>query len=278
MFLQKTQHLQWIDRFTPMVVLFLLALTQPAYAHDPIFGLGPHVLYKGGVELALHTQRAKQGNDNETEVSVEAVYGITGDWLAGVELPYVKESNKDEQVSGIGDAMIFSKYRFWRQDSLGLQQSAALAIRLKPDSGANELTTDTTDAIVGLTYGYESIKWYRWISARYRVNGKNSQELRRGNTLLLDFVGGWRPRSPEYYQPDTVWLLELNGELTAKATRSGSTLDNTGGNRWFLSPGIFWTMRNFAIKAGIQVPISHDLNGNQDKTDYRASLAFEWHL
>jgi len=35
-------------------VLCLTAViyTQPARAHDPVFGLGPHVLYKGGVEIA----------------------------------------------------------------------------------------------------------------------------------------------------------------------------------------------------------------------------------
>jgi len=278
MWTSKASIINWIHKPATLLAAFFMTLSQPGYAHDPIFGLGPHVLYKGGVELALHSHRAKQGDDKETEFSVEAVYGITGDWLAGIELPYVQEDAAGERITGMGDAALFTKYRFWRLDTFGAQESAAVALRLKPDTGADEFTTGTTDAIVGLTYGYESIKWYRWASARYRLNDKNDQGLERGNVTLLDFVAGWRPAPPSYLNADTVWLLELNGELIAKAKRNGASLSNTGGDQWFLSPGIFWTKRNFAIKAGLQIPVSHDLNGNQDKADYRTSLSVEWHL
>jgi hypothetical protein len=47
---------------------------------------------------------------------------------------------------------------------------------------------------------------------------------------------------------------------------------------WFISPGIFWTKRNFAVKAGVQIPVASDFNGNQEKTDYRAKVVLEWHL
>jgi len=39
-----------------------------------------------------------------------------------------------------------------------------------------------------------------------------------------------------------------------------------------------WTLRNFAIKSGIQAPIISNLNGDQARSDYRARLEFEWHL
>ena len=108
--------------------------------------------------------------------------------------------------------------------------------------------------------------------------GKNGAGFQLGNKWLVDFAAGWRPAPPEYKKPDTVWLLELNGEIANRAKLNGNNLVNSGGTEWFVSPGIFWTTRNFAIKSGIQIPVSSDLNGVQDKSDYRLKASFEWHL
>ena len=154
----------------------------------------------------------------------------------------------------------------------------SLALKLKTDTASNNLGTGTTDSILGLTYGYEGRKWYRWAAARYRFNNTNDAGLKRGNKLLLDLVAGIRPHQSGYMEPDTVWLIELNGELGQQAELGGNNLANTGGSEWFVSPGIFWTKRNFAIKAGVQIPLISHLNGNQIKSDYRAKLVLEWHL
>ena len=145
------------------------------------------------------------------------------------------------------------------------------------DSGTPSLNKGTTDTVLGLTYGYEGRKWYRWASARYRFNG-SSNGVDRGDKVLLDLVGGIRPNLTGYLEPDTVWLLELNAEYGQRAEKGGVKIANTGGTELFLSPGLFWTKRNFAIKAGVQIPVYSNLNGNQAESDYRAKQVFEWHL
>lgn len=255
-----------------------LALTAPARAHDPVFGIGPHVLYQGGVEVAAEAHRDQAGDDQESELGLELTYGLTGDWAAGVELPYVRVDGPSGADSGAGDVRLFTKYRFWRRDRLALQESMALFGKVKLDTAQDGLGTGTTDSILGLAYGYESRKWYRFASARYRRNGTADNGLRRGDAWLVDLVGGIRPRRTGYLEPDTVWLLELNGEFIERATRNGARVADSGGTRWFLSPGIFWTLRNFAVKAGVQIPIAQDPNGDQEKIDYRAKLVLEWHL
>jgi len=259
-----------------------LAMNSAVQAHDPIFGVGPHVLYKGGVELATELHWDKKGNELENELGAEVVYGITGDWAAGIEVPMVVKADDGESSSGLGDVSVFTKYRFWRKDTLGAQESAALFAKIISETGDEKrnpaLGTGTTDGILGLAYGYEGRKWYRFASVRYRRNGTTDTGLRRGDKILLDLVGGIRPTPTGYLEPDTVWLLELNGEYGKRAELNGNEVANTGGTEWFVSPGIFWTYRNFAIKAGIQVPIYHNLNGNQEESDYRAKMVFEWHL
>ncbi|HHH13155.1 MAG TPA: hypothetical protein ENJ98_02865 [Thiolapillus brandeum] len=262
-------------------LIFLLS-TPAAWGHDPIFGIGPHVLYKGGVEIAVEGEADKAGSEKEQALTLELTYGLTGDWAAGAELPYAYRQEGSESNSGNGDVALFTKYRFWRRDSLGLQESAAVLLKVVTDtadgSGTPRLDKGATDTILGLTYGYEGRRWYRWAGIRYRFNGKNDAGLERGDRVLLDFVGGYRPRLTGYREPDTVWLLELNGEYGKRASLHGSDLPDTGGTEWFLSPGLFWTRRNFAVKAGVQVPIYSNLNGDQDESDYRAKVVLEWHL
>lgn len=264
------------------VSLAMLIVSSTARAHDPVFGIGPHVLFKGGVEVAIEAEREVASEETEQALALELTYGITGDWAAGIELPYVSNEDGADKSNGAGDIRLFTKYRFWRLDSLGLQQSAAVLLKVKFDSGDHNqsppLGTGTTDAILGLTYGYEGRKWYRWASLRYRFNDKNDAGIDRGDKVLFDLVGGVRPTLTSYLEPDTVWLLELNGEYGQQSKQNGITLNNTGGTEIFLSPGIFWTRRNLAIKAGVQIPIYSDLKGIQDESDYRAKAVIEWHL
>jgi len=262
--------------------LLLASTSQALFAHDPIFGIGPHVLFKGGTEVALETHLEKAGEEKESEAGLELVYGITGDWAAGLELPYAFKKEGSESSNGLADIQLFTKYRFWRKDSFGLQESAAVMFAANLNNGdentSPKLGNGSNDFIGGLTYGYEGLKWYRWASVRYRYNGENDAGFHAGNKTLVDFVAGWRPTMPEYKKADTVWLLELNTELGEKSKLNVNKLANSGGVESFISPGIFWTYRNFAIKAGIQIPIYSNLNGSQDQSDFRAKSSFEWHL
>jgi hypothetical protein len=265
-----------------LAALFVCLLSGAVAAHDPIFAIGPHVLFKGGIEISPDMHLAEAGDSSATETGLNITYGLTGDWAAGIELPYVDKEAGSVSGSGRGDIKLFTKYRFWRNDSLGVQESAAVLLKVKLDTADGDanpaLGTGATDTILGLTYGYEGRKWYRWASLRYRFNGTNDAGLQRGEKILFDLVGGIRFRPTGYLEMDTVWLLELNGEYGDRADLNGMNLPNTGGTEWFVSPGIFWTKRNFAIKAGVQIPVASSLNGAQNESDLRASLTLEWHL
>lgn len=261
-----------------IVSLFAALLSQSVFAHDPVFGLGPHVLFKGGVEIAPEVFIDRAGDNKRNVTALELTYGITGDWAAGIDLPYVNKSTGNSSDSGQGDLRLFSKYRFWRKDGPGVQQSMTVAVKVKMDTGSIDDSSGRTDSLLGLAYGYESRKWYRWAALRYLFNGENDAGLRRGNKILYDLVGGIRQHQTSYLEPDTVWLLELNGEYSERNELNGSALANSGGNEVFVSPGIFWTLRNFAVKAGVQIPLLSQLNEDQQKTDYRARLILEWHL
>ena len=258
--------------------LMALILSGTARAHDPIFGLGPHTLFQGGYEIHVGASREERGDAIENEYLLELKYGITGDWTVGVSAPYLDLSGPGVSTTGGGDAAVSTKYRFWRNDQPGVQESAAVSLATVFDTAENaDLGGGATDVLAGPSYGYESRKWYRWAALRYRRNGTDETGLDRGDKLLLDLVGGIRFKPAGYLEPDWVWMVELNGEYTQRAERGGVELANSGGTEWFVSPGLMWTYRNYAVKTGIQLPVASDLNGTQDETDYRATLEFELH-
>ena len=71
--------------------LMMLIQTISAFAHEPIFGLGPHVIYKGGVgvEVEIDGERSSgnQKTDEELAIDTEIIYGITSDLAATLIIP-----------------------------------------------------------------------------------------------------------------------------------------------------------------------------------------------
>jgi len=264
-----------------LAVLFILMNSNIAMAHDPVFSVGPHVLFKGGIELHGNVTQNRNGDNKESAQAFAMKYGITGDWVAGFELPYKQVEFNNEQFNGIGDIALSTKYRFWRKDSLAVQESAALLLKVKLDSGDNQVTPSAVDSLVGFAYGFESIHWYRWASVRHSFNGDVSQAnnaIERGNKTFADIVIGYRATLNGYRDPDMVYMLELNSEFSQRNSVNGIQVSNSGGEQWFLSPGFMWTLRNMAVKGGVQVPIYTNLNGDQQDNDYRLKLSIEWHL
>ena len=266
-----------------LAVLLCLIFTVTARAHAPIFGAGPHVIYKGGVEIHLGTHQDKAGDERVSEAEFRLKYGISGDWVAGISIPYVRREGREHTDNARGPTSVSTKYRFWRNDMQGAQESSAFfgeVIFADGDSGPQgQLRRDGNDYLLGLTYGYEGRKWYRFASVRRRFNREAANGAQRPDIWLLDLVVGIRPTPTEYLEPDWVWMLELNGEITENVINLvGNSSVRAGGRQLFLSPGLMCTYRNIAVKTGVQFSIQDDMAAGQEPDDYRALLEFEWHL
>lgn len=273
-------------RAAALLAIGLIAAISPAAAHGPLFSASPHTPFKGAVEIELDYNREKASgagkSESEREVALEIEYGITADWEVGVELPHVKRDDDGRGKVGIGDVVLGTKYRFLRHDSPGAQTTAGLLFKVKLPSGDDDsdprLGTGSTDFTGGLTGGYESRRWYAFADAIYRLNTEGGGGLEKGDRQFLDLVGGVRPMLTGYLEPDTVLFLELNWENANRDRRNGVVVADTGGWEMFVSPGIFWTYRQLAVRTGVQIPLAHNLNGVQARTDYRFTLQFEHHF
>ncbi len=87
-----------------------------------------------------------------------------------------------------------------------------------------------------------------------------------------------RPWLSEYKEPDTVIMLELNWELSGRDTLNGVALADSGGWELFISPVVWWTYRQVAIKGGAQFLVAEHLDGRQPASDYRILLESVYHF
>jgi len=257
---------------------------KPANAHNPVFSPGPHVVHKGGVEVTAKFARDRASGAGETETgqegALEVEYGLTADWSVEAELPFVDKDANSRGSSGLGDAVLRSRYRFLRIDSPGAQDSAAVLLQVKlptgDDNSSPRLGSGSTDILGGLLFGHEGRRWYYYGAGRYRLNTEGGRGLEKGDRQFLDLVGGVRPVLTGYLEPDAVLFLELNWETAGRDSLNGAALGNTGGWELFLSPGLFATYRNVALRTGFQIPIARRLNGTQPDTDYRFKLEMKY--
>ena len=262
----------------------MAAAAKSAAAHNPIFAPGPHLVYRGGLEVTAgySRDRASGAGERETgqEVELEFEYGLTADWTAEMELPFVDKDLNDSGSSGLGHMVLRSRYRFLRLDTPGVQRSAAVLVQVKLPTGDDEATprlgSGSTDFVGGLLYGHESRRWYYNLAARYRLNTEGGGGLEKGDKQFLDIVGGVRPFLTGYLEPDAVVFLELNGENAGRDELNGADVAGTGGWELFLSPGLFATYRNVALRTGVQIPIAKGLNGDQPESDYRFKFEIKY--
>ena len=255
-----------------------------AHAHNPIFTPGPHVTYEGGLEVTLGYERDRTSGAGRTETGqagvLELEYGITADWAMELEAAVLDRQKDAGAATGLGDIALRSRYRFHRRDTFGVQRSAALLVQINLPTGDDDtrppLGTGSTDVMAGLLYGREGRRWYYNAAARYRFNSEGAGGLKKGDRQFLDLVGGVRPVLTGYREPDTVVFLEMNWENAGRDEIDGAARADSGGWELFLSPGVFWTVRNVAVRAGVQIPVARGLNGDQASSDYRIKVQFRY--
>lgn len=261
------------------------------FAHEPLFGFGPHTIYLGGlgVEIEFEREGASSSKEKERDLILhqEIIYGLTEDLALTLALPFILNRKLDANgigtsSSGIGDTSLRVKYRFWRRDRLGVQDSAAFIVSIKFPSGNTDksprLGTGSTDFLFGAAAARESLLWYYFADVRYRVNTRGNANLKIGDRFFADGAIGIRLWPAEYLKPDLVVLAELNWETFLRDKLDGLGVKESGGNLLFISPSFFFTYRNWAVKGGVQIPLYQSFDGNQPEEGLRFKMAVEVHF
>ena len=260
--------------------LFLVPVLVPA--HEPIFGLGAHTLFKGGYGIEVEVESKKAGDDREDIITYNLSYGVTPDFTIGLVVPrFIEKKEGNSSSSGLGDMSLRAKYRFIRIDKPGSTTGVALNLAGTLPSGDETKTpplgSGSADFLVGLAVSSEGLRHYFFSDITYLMKTE-ANSVRLGNILFLDIAYGIRPWRTEYLKPDLVLVVEFNYEREER-TRMNKVKDvDTGGETLFVSPGFLLSYRNVMLKGGVQFPVYRDLNGTQEEVDYTALVSIELHL
>ncbi len=165
------------------ILIFLFIYIHFSLAHEPIFGIGPGTIFKGGI--GIETEYKK--NEKEEGVATEILYGLTED----ISLT-LRTFNGIKGFQSYGGRV---KFRFWKRYAPGRIDALSVILGV-----THSVEKNITYGIVGTAVGHESRRWYFFA------------DIRRGDKLYIDGAVGIRPWLTEYLKPDLVLLTELNYE------------------------------------------------------------------
>ncbi|MBN2610673.1 MAG: hypothetical protein JXB00_03875 [Bacteroidales bacterium] len=127
-------------------------------------------------------------------------------------------------------------------------------------------------------YSFRGLRFF--FTNRFETNRTNNQGFRPGSSLFTSlFVS--KHLMFQWLKGDWTTILQLRNELRAKNTREGKTVSASGGNLFFLSPQINYTIReawNLSLMGDI--PLYQYLNGIQigTKAGITLGLSRDFHF
>ncbi len=261
---------------------------------------------QGFIPRFLHLRKTDtfEGNDEvddpfDRELRVrkffpKLVYGVRPNLTLAAVVPYVDKSLRRNTAdgrasldsSGIGDARIMTKWRFFTQappaEYTALSTIAGVKLPTGEDDETDEGTelpiplqpgTGSVDGILGMVFNrtWDGGRWLVNADVTYKFNGE-ANDFRMGNKLNLNTGIQYRILPYEYESYDDFTLnsvLEINAEWNEKHERNGNDVEDSGGNQIFLSPGLQAIVtENLLFETGVQVPVYRDLNSGLGE-DYR---------
>ncbi|MFQ5927227.1 MAG: hypothetical protein ACE5MH_07310 [Terriglobia bacterium] len=180
-------------------------------------------------------------------------------------------------TASFADGAIFARYDLLRKNVPGGFTRLSPEIGLKVPSGG-AFSSGSTDPIGALIFSH--IRDPNWLiaDAQFTYTTTGDDGLRLGNHWNYDVaylrrVLPWRHLGT----PALYLVLEMNGEHIRRARRNGTRLADSGGNLFFLSPGIEFQPNNrVVLEFSSPIPVRRDLNGNQLRPTATFILGIRW--
>lgn len=252
---------KFLLKLKTILILYILVIFSALRiaAHEPLYGNGPHVLFKGGFAPGIVIQSGFGYLTTEYSLG----YGLTKDWTLNGGVAF-SNLNHSYEYKGF---LIKNKYRFYSyfKPGLSILVSAIAAVFVPKNSSAPKVLN------LGITGGQESIHWYWFVDAAYAFIITDNN-FKPGNEINYSATIGYRPFEIDYYKPDLVLFIEGIGKYQETSKQNGSTVTNTSGNYWAIAPTFFLSYKNYALRGGVEFGVANTGSINKPDTNYKISI------
>ncbi len=262
-------------------------------------------VYEGGIvwrELFIYDKNSRDPSPANRDVKVFGLisvlgYGVTRDFALFGILPYLDkrlDMDMDGQRvrrsdQGIGDLTLFGRYTAYQSDAPGRTFRVAPFLGVKAPTGHDDaqdglgrlpspiqLGSGSWDALGGVVATYQTLDYQIDSQFGYKANNE-ANGFRFGDVATLDASFQYRlwPRALGSGVPAFLYgVLEAN-LVRAEKNRIGGVDDpNSGGTSLFLSPGLQYVTNKGILEAGVQIPVTQNLNSAALKNDYIFNAGF----
>jgi hypothetical protein len=258
------------------------------------------------ITQAEAVQRAVQSGDFDAldhafVNTLSAAYGVTNDVQVGAQIGYYSgigfiSAESDgmggadvgtANPRGLMDTWLSAKWRVMH----GQPGNLALFCGLKLPTGRDdvhlsngELLEPSSQPGTGAFDGQLGVAYSRFLTSRVTVDASAAYTLRGthdeftvGDRMDLGLAFAYRLTEDIKQYPNFSVSGELVDVWIGKDDDAGVKNENSGGNTLYVAPGFRTRFNeNVALTVGVGVPIVQDLNGDQVKTDVKASVALSF--
>jgi len=225
-------------------------------------------------------------------------YGVTGKLAVLGALPFLNKEldvtlPAGERVSrattGVGDARLFGRYTLYQRDRRGRSFRVAPFTGLELPTGddddadrlgtlppALQLGSGSWDPFFGVVATYQTLAYQLDAQVGYQANTE-ANDFEFGDELRLDASLQYRvwPRELGAGVPGFLYAaVEGNFVHQDNNEVAGVEDPDSGGETFFVSPGVQYVNRRWVLEAVVQVPVAQDRHGAalEDDIAVRAGL------
>ncbi|MCM2306705.1 MAG: transporter [Sulfuritalea sp.] len=224
-------------------------------------------------------------------------YGVTSDFALFGMLPLfnkridISMGRQDitRRKSGVGDLTLLGRYTAYQYDAPGRTLRIAPFLGVKAPTGEDNARdgmgrlpppvqpgSGSWDVLGGAVLTYQTLDFEIDSQVSYKAN-REANGFQAGNVASLDTSLQYRlwPRSLGAGVPAFLYgVLEANLVHSARNRSGGADDPNSGGTTLFITPGLQYVTQKWIVEAGVQIPVSQDLNGTALKNDYVFTTGF----
>jgi hypothetical protein len=248
---------------------------QPA----PFIAFGENIINKNQLQAYLYGDYFHGPGQHTADALPYAIYGLTDASSLLVSLPVAVSYRQGSHSSqGLEDATFQYEYAFYTTSTTRYEEQATIVAAINIPTGSSSANPPTGSGSVsyflGTTFNRTYNDWLAFASPGALITTTRNG-TRFGNQYLYQ-AGVGRNIAFVTSQWVLTWMVEADGQYSAKNRVNGFTDPNSGGNVIYITPSLFYARDKLILQAGFGVPCVQQLNGSQTINNLFVAANIGW--